>query len=228
MSDVLEDLQIEIDGLRYELKDARKNVKDFTKRHFNGIREDALVFCLERAADIAKGCDLLVEARLPAPLYTLTRSLLESLFWICWLIESENNAQIFTEAAPGELKRIARKNLATGFARVKDRVSGEDKTKELLDSDWVKGIPKRLRIEDMAKASGLDKLYTQLYGPLSMEAHGNVFGLEVGSVEEELLAAMAMANVLMECINLVVKNWVVNRKQTSPKEIYIVLQLTKQ
>ena len=63
----MKELQIEIDGLRYEINDANKNIKDFAKRHFNGTRENALVFCLERAAETAKGCDLLVEAKLLAP-----------------------------------------------------------------------------------------------------------------------------------------------------------------
>lgn len=228
MSDISEDLQVEIDGLRYEITNARKNAGGFARRHFNSTRQNALVFCLQRAADTAKGCDLLGEAKLLAPLYALTRSLLESLIWVCWIVKSEENAQVFVEAATSELKRIARKDLATSFARVTDKVTGEDKTEELLESDWSKGIPRRLRIEELAKASGLERIYTQLYGPLSMQAHGSVFGFELGSAEEELLGVMALANVLMECINLVVKNWIVKRKQTSPTEVYAVLMPSRQ
>jgi hypothetical protein len=224
MSDSSEDLQVEIDGLRYEITNARKNASDFAKRHFSGTRENALVFCLQRAADIAKGCDLMGEARLLASLYTLTRGLLESLIWACWIVKSNENAQAFVDAPFNELKRIARKNLATGFARVKDKVTGEDKTEELLGSDWSKGIPSRLRIEEVAKSAALERIYTQLYGPLSMQAHGSVFEFELSSPEEELLAVMALANVLMECINMVVKNWIVNRKRTSVTRIYAVLK----
>lgn len=226
MSDTSEDLQIEVDGLRREITNARKNASDFAKRHLNGTRENVLVFCLQRAADIAKGCDLMGEARLLAPLYTLTRGLLESLIWVCWIAKSNENAQAFVDAPVNELKRIAKKNLATGFARVKDKdkVTGKDKTEELLESDWSKGIPGRLRIEDLAKSAELERIYTQLYGPLSMQAHGSVFEFELSSPEEELLGVMALANVLMECINTVVQNWIVNRKQTSVTEIYAVLK----
>lgn len=223
MADSMKDLQVEIDGLRYEIAAARKNCKDFAKRHFNGTRENALVFCLTRAADTAEACDLAGDAILLAPLYTLTRSLLESLIWVCWIVKSDDNAQIFAEAASNELKRIARKNLATGAATATDTVTGEDKTQELLDSDWFEGTPRRLRIEDSAKACGLERVYTQFYGPLSMQAHGSVFGFELDTPEAELLAVMAMAKVLLECINLVVDRWIVKRKQTSPREVYAVL-----
>ncbi|GEM_PF-2534779 len=223
MPDLLEDLQVEIDGLRSEITIARKNSRDFAKRHFNGPREIALVFCLGRAADTAEGCDFLAEAKLLPPLYSLTRSLLESLFWVSWIVKSDENAQVFVEAPTHELKRHVRKNLRTGFGRVTDRVTGEDKTEELLESDWSKGISPRLRIEELARASGLERLYTQLYGPLSMQAHGIVFGLKWGSAEEELLGVMASAYTLLECVNLVVKTWIVKRKQTSPAETYAVL-----
>lgn len=226
MGDVLKDLQVEIDGLRYEIAAARKNSKDFAKRHFNGTRENALVFCLARAADTAEGCDLVGSAKLLAPLYTLTRSLLESLIWVCWIVKSDENAQIFVEAAGNELKRIARKNLATGAARARDRVTGENRTQELLASDWFEGTPRRLRIEDSAKACGLETVYTQFYTPLSMYAHGSVFGFEPATTEAALLesvAVMQLANVLLECINLVVERWIVKRKQTSAREVYAVL-----
>ena len=146
---------------------------------------------------------------------------------VYWIVKSDENAQIFAATTSNELKRIARKNLTTGFGRVKDKVTGEDKTKELLESDWAKGIHRRLRIEEMAKTAGLEKLYIQLYGALSMEAHGNVFGYKKRNVAKETLEVMALANVLLEGINLVVKAWIVNRKQTSSTEIYTVLKLSK-
>ena len=223
MAHVLKDLQVEIDGLRYGIASARENSKDFAKRHFNETRENALVFCLKRAADTAEGCDLVGEAELLGPLYTLTRSLLESLIWVCWIAKSDDNAQVFAEAARNELRRIARKNLSTGAARATAWVTGEDKTNELLDSDWFEGTPARLRIEELAKACGLQIIYTQFYGPLSMYAHGSVFGLESPSADAELLAVMAMANVLLECINLVVERWIVKRRHTSPREVYDIL-----
>lgn len=224
MSDIHRDIQVEVEGLRFEIRAAEKNVRDFGSRHFNGVKEYALVFCLRRATDTAKGCDLLVQAKLVSPLYTLTRSLLESLFWVCWIALSHDNAQAFIQATKGELKRIARKTLETGHARVTDKITGEDKTQELLKSSWVKDIPHRLKIESVAKDAGLGKLYTQLYGALSMQAHGTAFGMDMGiSPDEQLLAAIALANVFMACVNAVVKKWVVERKHTTAREIDSIL-----
>ncbi len=223
MVETSEDLQIEIDGIRYEIAIAKFNASDFAKRHFNGTRENSLVFCLQRATEIATGCDLIWESRLLAPLYTLTRGLLESLFWVCWIAKSNENAQVFTDATSNELKRLARVILSNGFARVIERDTGENKTEELLESDWFNGTPHLMRIYNIAKESGLERIYRQIYGPLSMQAHGNVFGLELGSPEEELLGIMALANVIMECINMVVKNWIVNRKQIPVAKIINVL-----
>ncbi|MCJ7667543.1 MAG: DUF5677 domain-containing protein [Anaerolineae bacterium] len=229
MSDIEKDVQIEVDGLKYEIETAYKNVDDFGKRHFNGTRENALVFCLKRAADTAKGCEILAGARLSVPLYILTRSLFESLIWVYWIAMSDDNAQAFVNATANELNRLARKNLATGHAKVVDRITQEDKTQKLLESSWAKDISPRRKIENMAKEAGLGRIYTQLYGFLSMQAHGSTFGFESEtSVEEDLLVVTASANVLMECINLVVKKWIVQRKRSSKKEIYTVLGINRQ
>ena len=228
MPDSIEDLQVEVDGLRDEITIARRNSRDFAERHFNTTRESALGFCLASAADIGQGCDLMAEAKLLAPLYTLTRCLLESLFWVNWIVMSDENAKVFVDASINEMKRLARENLRIGFATVTDRVTGEDKTGELLESDWRNGISSRPGIYERAKASGLERAYKQMYGFLSIQAHGPAFGFEVGSAEEELLAVMALANVLLRCINLVVEAWIVKRKQTSPEEIYAILMPPRQ
>ena len=226
MASIEEDLQIEINGLRYEIKAAKKNIADYSKRHFNSTRENALIFCLQRAHDLAEGCNLLAETKLLTPVYALTQGLLESLIWVRWIALSNENAQAFVDTTANELKRIARKNLATGHAKVVDRVTHEDKTRELLQSAWAKGISPRLKIEDAAKAAGLERLYTQMYGPLSMQTHGTAFGFELKtSVDEEMVSILAVANVSMESINLVVKNWIVERKLTMVSDIYDVLRL---
>jgi hypothetical protein len=223
-----DDLHTEIDGLRYEITAAKRNCRDFAKRHFNTTRENALIFCLARAAETAEGCDLLAGAKLVTPVHILTRSLLESLFWVCWIVQSDENAQAFADASRHELRRIARKSLRTGAARVTDRATGEDKTKEFLESDWFNGIPGRLRMEDLAKASGLGRIYTQFYSTLSMQAHGAVYQFELASADAELLSVMAMANALLECINFVVKSWIERREHIRASQIYAILMPQRQ
>ena len=223
MSSLDSDLQIELEGLEYEIQVAKSRLPDYSKRHFNTQRENALIYCLRRAVELSEGCVICAKVNLLAPLYVLTRGLLESLIWVCWITTSNENAQTFIETTKSELKRIARKNLETGHARVVDKITNEDKTRELLHSDWVKDIRPRLKIEDAAKKVGLEKLYSQMYGPLSIFAHGIMLRTNA-NVKKDTVGILALANVLMECINLVVKNWIVNRKQTPVKEIYAIVQ----
>ncbi len=223
MSDLDSDLQIEIDGLEYEIQVAKDRLSDYSNRHFNTQREDLLIYSFRRAVELSEGCVICAKANLPAPLNILARGLLESLIWVCWITKSNENAQTFVDATRNELKRIARKQLNTGHGRVVDEVTNEDKTKELLNSDWGKDIRPRLKIEDAAKNVGLDKLYTQLYGFMSLTAHGLMLESNTDT-REGLIGDLAIANVLMECINLVVKNWITDRKQTPLKDIYAILQ----
>lgn len=223
MVDIDAELKIELDGLDYEIQVAKRNLPDYSSRHFNTEREKALIFSLKRAVELSDGCLLCAKQNLPAPIYVMTRGLLESLIWVCWITKSSENAQQYIDATKNELKRIARKNLKTGHGKVVDRETQEDKTQELLKSDWVKDIRPRLQIEGAAKDVGLDKLYTQKYGLLSIFAHGIMFETNA-STKEDMSNTLAIANVLMECINLVVNNWIVSRKQTPIEEIYAILQ----
>ena len=223
MVDIDADFKIELDGLDYEIQVAKRNLPDYSSRHFNTEREKALIFSLKRSVELSDGCLLCAKQNLLAPIYVMTRGLLESLIWVCWITKSSENAQQYIDATKNELKRIARKNFETGHGRVVDRETEEDKTQELLKSDWVKDIKPRLRIEGAAKDVGLDKLYTQMYGFLSIFAHGIMFETNT-SIKEDMSNTLAIANVLMECINIVVNNWIVSRKQTPIEEIYAILQ----
>jgi hypothetical protein len=223
MSDIDSDLQIELEGLEYEIQAAKSRLPDYSNRHFNTQRENALINSFRRAVELSEGCILCANVDLQAPLHILTRGLLESLIWVCWITKSEENAQTFIDAAKHERKRILRKNLATGHGRVLDKTTHEDKTQELLHSDWVNGIQPRLRIEVAAKDVGLEKLYTQMYGFMSIFAHGIM--LETNAdIKIDTFMILAVANVYMECINLVVKNWIVSRKRTPVKDIYAILR----
>jgi len=223
MSSTDSDLKIELEGLEHEIQIAKNGLLDYVKRHFNTDRENSLIYCLRRAIELAEGCKTFAKENLLTPQYLLTRGLLECLVWVCWIAKSKENAQVFTDAPRNELKRLAKKNSTERHGRVVDKITDEDKTEELLNSEWSKDIRPRLRIESAAKDVGLDKLYTQMYGFLSIFAHGIM--LETNpNVNDEMASVVAIANVLMECVNLVVKDWIVDRKQTPIKDIYTILQ----
>ncbi|CAG0936952.1 hypothetical protein TFLX_05852 [Thermoflexales bacterium] len=223
-----EDFQIEIDGIIYEIGAANSNVQDFSRRHFNSVRENAVVYCLSRATDIAQGCLSLSKSNLLAALGMLDRGLLECLMWICWVVKADANAQTYRDLAVNELRRITRKNLRTGYGKVFDKVTQEDMTQEFLKSPEMQNIPRRVRIEDVAVEAGLERLYTQFYGAMSLEAHGSAFGISGSNdTEESRFVSLASANSILECINLVAENWIVKRTQTEISEIYRVLGLSR-
>ena len=145
------DLQNELEGLKYEIKVAKSNLPDYTSRQSNTEKEKALIYCLTRAIELSEGCEICAKENLLTPQYLLTRGLLESLIWVCWIAKSNENAQIFSDTARNEIKRLARKNLETGHGKVVDKVTNENKTRELINSEWVKDIRPRLRIEGGGK-----------------------------------------------------------------------------
>lgn len=218
-------LPTDFDGLISAFKEhithGERDAKDFEKRHFNGIREKAIVYCLQHAVDLAKGCLVTAADGLPDSTITLCRAILETLFWVRYVSISNENAQEFTDAPFHELKRTARKNLKAGYAHVSHIDTKEDKTEEILNSDLMKNIPKRILIEEAAKAGGLERVYTNLYGFISMTAHGRAINLRTNEeVEEELFAAISAALGAFQCVEIIAADWISRRKQTK-KEILV-------
>jgi hypothetical protein len=212
------DLQEVISALRDHISHAEKDLADFEKRHYNGTREKAAIYCLRHAIDLAKGCLVTVNEGLPDSLTTLSRALLESLFWVRYVTLSKENAQHFVDSTINEMKRSARKNLKAGYAKIHHMETGEDKTQEMLDSPLLKGIPKRISIETAAQQGGLERVYTNVYGFISMIAHGKAYDLSSGPAhKDELYAPLSSALGALQCIEIITSDWIRNRKHT-PRE----------
>jgi len=212
------DYQELIAAFKQHIAQAERHAADFERRHYNKVREEAVVYCLPHALDLAKGSLAAAEKKLPDSLTTLSRALLETLFWIRYATLSEENAQEFADSYIHELKRTARKNLAAGYAHVTDINTQQDRSGEILNSEMMKAIPKRVSIVDAAKAGGLERVYTNVYGFVSMIAHGRAFGLRRGpEVTDELYASISAALGTLECIEVIAYDWIAHRKQT-PQE----------
>lgn len=198
------------------INQGERDVLDYERRHFNGIREKAVIYCLKHAVDLGKGCQTIASARLPDSLTTLSRALLETIFWARYVTISADNAKEFVEIPIYELKRFAKKNLKSGYARILENVTNIDKTKEYLEFLECDRIPKRKSFEEIANAGGLGRLYTTLYGFLSMTAHGkayNIFNKPV--TDDDLYAPLTVAFGLLECIDLITMTWIVHREEVS-------------
>jgi hypothetical protein len=224
MVDIKNQLEQVIEALDQRVQKAKHNANDFNKRELNGERDHALIYCLRRGADIAEGCVLAVKAKLPESSITLERSLFESLVWTRWVALSDENARAFSNAAKYELKRLLRKNLQAGYARVANKITKQDRSSEILQSTPMKIIPNRLLIEDKAKVTGLERVKTMIYGFQSIHAHGTAFGIiSNGKLEKELYASAMSALGFIQCINLTVQNWIISRKQTPISDINRIL-----
>lgn len=227
MTDEVPTLDDELAALQREIRKADKNVEDFRKRHFNGLQEETIIFCLERASDLAKGATTATTARLPESVYVLARGLFEVLIQIYWISLSIDNSEQFAQAFSNDLKRNAKGNLEKGYAGVYDDESKTDRTQEVLNtSDWKK-IP-MLRFDKMATETGIEKLYTMIYGFLSMHSHGYTFGIAADLSDEEALdGAIALAASVLEGINEIASRWIIARKQISSDEMYDILLMTQ-
>jgi hypothetical protein len=211
-----------IADFRNKIDSAKENMGTFGE--IQDVRSQALIYCLTRAIDLAEGCILVASAERAVSLNTLTRSLLENLMMTSWVALSEENATSFNEAAINELKRITRKNLRQGYATVRDKNTGEERTQEILESPIMKGIPARQRIEDVAEAAGLKLVYNQVYGFLSMHAHGNTKALSIDvDIEQEISASLQAAIVCFNCSHLIVGNWVRQRQNIPSNDIIEML-----
>ena len=212
-----------ISALKEHISQAEKDFADFEKRHYNGTREKAVIYCLHHAIDLAKGCLFMTTEGLPDSLTTLSRAILETLFWARYVTLSKENAQEFVDSTINEMKRSARKNLNAGYAKIHDRETGEDKTKDVLDSPLLKDIPKRISIETAAKAGGLERVYTNIYGFISMIAHGRAYNLSTGAeIKDDLYASASSALGALQCIEIITIDWIRFRKHT-PRETLIRL-----
>lgn len=210
------DLIVLVNELNKRVQESEIHLCDFNRRHFNGPRENAILYCLGHAIDLGKGCMACANLRIPDSATTISRAMLETLFWARYISMSNENAQEFVDSTLNELKRSGRKNLKLGYANIYDKRTNEIKTNEILDSELMKNIPKRISIETAAELGGLSTVYTMIYGYISMIAHGRAFQLNINkTVEEDLYASASTAIGTLQGVEIIAVDWITNRKQTS-------------
>jgi hypothetical protein len=215
------DYQELVSALKKHIEQSEKYIADFEHRQYNGTREKAVIYCLGHAVDLAGGCLATAHSELPDSLTTLSRALLETFFWARYVTMSKENAQEFAESTVNEMKRVSRKNLNAGYAKVYDIKTNDDKTKEILNSPLMTDIPKRISIEKAAELGGLERVYTNIYGFISMIAHGRAFDLRTKPEnKDEIYASVSAALGALQGVEIITADWIIHRKQT-PRETLI-------
>lgn len=219
MAYTIDDLPRATAHLRQVADLSKNEVQDFTRRRCNGTRENSLIFCFERAIDMAEGCALAADASLQHSLHTLARSMFEGLIWTRWVMLSEQNAIRFDEEVKNELTRQVKRILKKGYAQFVDESAQAD------FEEFAKNVPKRLRVEEVAKDAGFDELHAVSYGFYSMFAHGNPVRMKsTEEIDEGIIASTVAAIGFIQCVRLIVRNWIVRRDQTAMVDIDKILK----
>jgi hypothetical protein len=215
-----------IASLKTHIEQSEKSIIDFEHRHYNGTREKAVIYCLRHVIDLAKGCIATAELELVDSLVTLSRACLETLFWARYVTISKEHAQEFVESTLNELKRVARNNMRAGYLRVRGKISDDDKTKEILSLMLNEKIPDRIAIKKAADLGGLERIYTNIYGYISMIAHGRAFGIKTKSENQaEIYASLGVTLGALQGVEMITIDWIVSRKQTSEETLTRILVL---
>ena len=212
------DYQELISAFKKRIEQSEKYIAEFERRHYNRTREKAVIYCLRHAVDLAKGCLASALAELPDSLATLSRASLETLFWARYVTMSKENAEEFANSTINEMKRLSRNNIKAGYLKVYDSTTNDNKTKEILDLMSKENIPDRVAIKKAAELGGLERVYTNIYGFISMVAHGRAFELRTKpDIEGEIYASISAALGALQGVEIITADWIMHRKQT-PKE----------
>lgn len=213
-----------ISAFKKRIEQSEKFIADFERRHYNGTREKAVIYCLRHAVDLAKGCLATAQAGLPDSLTTLSRALLETLFWARYVALSKENAQEFADSTTNEIKRVSRNNMKAGYLKVYDTETNDDKTNEILGSISKERIPERILIKKAAELGGLERVYTNVYGFISMTAHGRAFDLRTKPESEgEIYASISVALGALQGVEIITADWIMHRKQTPGETLAQIL-----
>ncbi len=224
MDDLTRELEREFQLITIRLDAAKKRLLDFSQQNLDSIRTRAVVYCLKRAIDIAEGGTTLAKNHFFTSSMILTRGLLEILFLVCWVIQSEENAQELQVSINSQFKTALKEILRKGYGKVSDKVSGSDRTDEYLESLDMAKIPKRLKYEQIAKEVGLEKIYSETYRYLSLEAHFGTFEIQDEVIpEDEILMILEIIRTSLDSIMVVSANWVLNKKSTPTSDVLGIL-----
>jgi hypothetical protein len=159
-----------------------------------------------RAADIGEAAFRV--GRLDLAQMIFARVLCEDFIQFFWASQSANRATQFSEAVLSELVRAARSNIIEGRAQFRDKKTGQDHSKRILDELDKKIVP-RLKIQEMAADCGLAKIYDIVYRFGSLPVHAKTFDIVgyTGASDEATLVAplSAIAGFLRVTLDVVEK-----------------------
>jgi hypothetical protein len=136
----------------------------------------------------------------------LDRALFERLLVALWIVRSDENAECFIDAAQHETARQLRKFIDSGVGALVRKSTGEDVTAALRKDPRFSEIKRLPTFEAMAKEVGVEDIYVQQYGFMSMFAHGNTYDL-FDDATEMLKMARSSAAAELRAITSILTAW---------------------
>jgi hypothetical protein len=188
-------------------------------------RDKLIQQILGRSAELMRGAGSLGRDKNPITLGIVARAILENLILILWVVISEENAREQDDAGVAELARLARINLESGKAMIRDRDTGLDATAEFFASERFKNLPKRKNVVTRAEEAGVADLYNIFYRFLSMEMHGHEVGKGDGDDDAAEIIHMQGIGALGQAIGHAGVRWLLHRERTDNETLRILLGL---
>jgi hypothetical protein len=178
----------------------------------------ALRHVLHELIDVLRGAMITGYSTLPISSAAVARAAFERMVLAYWIATDVSNAQDYAGESKNELARQIRKLIEKKVAKTTDVDSGEDTTKRTRSDPALANLTKRRGMEEMARAAGIEDLFSTFYGWISMLAHGNTFNLPIATTEilsmtEYVTAASAAA------VSHVTRRWYIDRKPAAKKQL---------
>lgn len=160
-------------------------------------RDKVLLYFANRAIQIGEACFRIND--LQTPLFILARVLCEDLLLMFWASQSEKNAAEYSKKAQSEMARMVHKSLTNKRARLREKKTGKVVTAIFLP--LLAGfVSKRKHIGEIARESGLAKVYDIIYPFNSLEVHGNTLGLSENNPAHTVAVALSAINAFLRAI----------------------------
>lgn len=158
------------------------------------------LYFMERAIQVGEAAFRIAD--LEMPLCVLARVLCEDFFLLYWISLSKKNASEFDQGAVSEMAKLLRVNVVKGRARIRSITTGKNVTETFLPK--LDKLKVKRNLEQIAKASGLSRVYDVVYRFDSLHVHGNTFGLERENRQEGPPIALSAINAILNVMILLV------------------------
>jgi hypothetical protein len=145
-----------------------------------------------------------------------------------WASLSDENAKQAIDSEATELMRIMRNNLRGGRAQIVHKETGKIETDTVLERPNLKDAKRPKKLSDMAKEAGLGSAYDQIYGFLSMLAHGTATEIIAQSQLEgkpPIYEHISLVRGCLKALHLIVVNRIREKKLTPLADLESILKV---